>query len=151
METASNKSHTVLIVDDNKELLEFFKISLALLDDIRIETAENGIQGLERCVELFPDCVVIDVKMPGLDGYELVRALRGDPATAYIPLVILTAMAQDKNRFIGLASGADQYLVKPVKAGALLESINEAIRISAEERKQRLLSLIDEDPPSADS
>jgi CheY-like chemotaxis protein len=147
MENTSEKPRVVLIVDDNKDLLTFFTTSLSLLSNLRVETAEDGIQGLERCLELLPDCMVIDVKMPGLDGYQLVRALRGDPETASVPLVILTAMAQDKDRFVGLASGADQYLLKPIKAGDLLAAINEAIRVGDAARAQRMRLLSEDVPP----
>jgi len=146
MEAASDKQRVVLIVDDHHDLLRFFLESLTILSDLRVETAENGIDGLERCIELQPDCMVIDVKMPGLNGYELVRVLRGDPITAGIPLVILTAMAQDKDQFIGLASGADQYLLKPITADALLAAIEKAILVGDSERRQRMLKLLDESP-----
>jgi two-component system alkaline phosphatase synthesis response regulator PhoP len=146
MEDTSGKQRVVLIVDDHQDLLRFFWESLTILSDLRVETAENGIDGLERCIELQPDCMVIDVKMPGLNGYELVRVLRGDPLTAGIPLVILTAMAQEKDQFIGLASGADQYLLKPITADALLAAIEKAILVGDSERRQSMFKLLEESP-----
>src|SRR5262245_19003688 len=98
MAMPASRSFTVLIVDDNRELLDLITESLTLLGDYTVLTADNGADGLARAVEIRPDCMVIDIKMPGLDGYQLVRALRGDPATAALPLVILTALTQDHYR-----------------------------------------------------
>jgi DNA-binding response OmpR family regulator len=135
--------YKVLIVDDNHDLLTLITESLALLGDYEVETADNGADGLVRAVELRPDCVVIDVRMPGLDGYQLVRALRGDPDTASLPLVILTALTQEYHRFAGLLAGADHYLTKPVKPPELVAAIEETIRLSQAERRQRLQRLLD--------
>lgn len=135
--------YTVLLVDDNPLLLDLITEMLSEAQAITVFQATDGIQGLERCIELHPDCLVIDVKMPGLDGYQLVRALRGDPTTAGIPLVMLTAMAQDHNRFAGMASGADQYLVKPVTIDVLLHAIEVALAQSDTERANQLQNLVE--------
>jgi two-component system, cell cycle response regulator len=147
MATPGGKRHRILLVDDNPNLLQLMVHSFQLLGDYEVITAENGIEGLERVQEAHPDCIVIDVKMPGLNGYQLVRALRGDPATTYIPLIMLTAMVQEKDRYEGLASGADRYLVKPIKPLALVTAIQEAIRISEEERARNFQSLAEAPPP----
>src|SRR5215471_7547682 len=97
--------YTVLIVDDDPDLLQLLTDGLELLGNFTVIPAEDGIQGLELFFDAHPDCVIIDVVMPGLDGYQLVRALRGDPESASTPLIMLTALAQDKNRFVGLAFG----------------------------------------------
>jgi CheY-like chemotaxis protein len=93
--------------------------------------------------------MVIDVKMPGLDGYQLVRAIRGDPETAGTPLVILTAMIQDSNRFAGIAAGVDCYLTKPVKPQDLVGAIQQAIARSESERRPQLRELVKEPPVEA--
>jgi CheY-like chemotaxis protein len=138
------KPYTVLIVDDNHDLLLLITESLTLLGDYTVVTADNGADGLARAIELHPDCVVIDVRMPGLDGYQLVHALRGDPQTATLPLVILTALTQDHYRFAGLLAGADQYLTKPIKPPELVAAIQESIRQSEAERTDRMRALLDE-------
>lgn len=137
-------SPTILVVDDNPDLRELIADSLTMLGNFQVVKAENGIVGLERYFEVHPDCVVIDVKMPGLDGYQLVRALRGDPESATTPLVILTAMAQDKDRFAGLAAGADQYLLKPIKPLELVAAIQRAVTVGDEQRRRNLESLAGE-------
>lgn len=140
------KRYTVLLVDDHSELLEFMTDALNELGDFTIVTAADGEQGIERYYEVHPDCMVIDVRMPGINGYQLVRALRGDPETAQTPMVILSAMAQDVNRLAGLAAGADQYLTKPVDPVDLVAAIQRAIKRSGEERMRDLRKLVDEAP-----
>jgi DNA-binding response OmpR family regulator len=145
MTTARGTGYRVLIIDDNRELLDLITQSLTLLGDYTVVTADNGADGLALAVEMRPDCAVIDVKMPGLDGYQLVRALRGDPETAAMPLSILTALSQEHYRFAGLLAGADQYLTKPVTPSVLVQAIHEAVRVSEAERARRLHALLDEE------
>lgn len=134
---------TVLVVDDNPRLLAFISDALYELGNYIVATARDGIQGLELCFALRPDCMVIDVRMPGLDGFQLVRALRGDPASASTPLIILTAMAQDSQRLAGLLAGVDQYLVKPVDPLELVAAIQQAIALGDQARWQRMQALAD--------
>ena len=135
---------TVLIVDDNLELLEVLSEGLELAGPFTVVTASDGAQGLEHCLTYHPDCLVIDVKMPELNGYQLVRALRGDPETAEIPLILLTALAQDYERFAGLAAGTDRYLIKPVTPRELAAAIREVLALSALERERRYTQLVEE-------
>lgn len=144
MTSDRGKNYTVLIVDDDPELLQLLTDGLELLGSFTVVQAKDGIEGLEQFFEIHPDCVIIDVVMPGLDGYQLVKALRGDPSSAGTPLIILTALAQEKNAFVGLAAGADQYLVKPVKLRNLVEAVQRAVEITDEERLQRRLALAQE-------
>jgi CheY-like chemotaxis protein len=135
---------TILVVDDSHDLLALITESLTLLGGFTVVTADNGADGLARAVELRPDCVVIDVRMPGIDGYQLIHALRGDPETAALPLVILTALTQDRYHVAGLLSGADHYLTKPIKPPDLVAAIQESIRLSEADRRGRLQMLLDE-------
>ncbi|MEO7003525.1 MAG: response regulator [Ktedonobacterales bacterium] len=152
MTTPAATSYTILVIDDNRELLQLITESLTLLGDYTVLTADNGADGLAYAVEYHPDCAIIDVKMPGLDGYQLVRALRGDADTAAIPLVMLTALVQDHYRFAGLLVGADRYLTKPIKPADLLTAIQEAIQINQSERLKRAQALLDTpDAPSEPS
>ena len=144
MTSRGTKSYTVLIVDDEPRLLHLLTCGLELLGHFKVVRAENGVEGLEQFFAVRPDCVVIDVVMPGMDGYQLVKALRGDPASAPTPLVLLTALAQEKNQFTGLASGADRYLVKPVTPRELVSTVQQVIMISEAERAERLYTLLKE-------
>ena len=134
---------TVLIVDDNPRLLAFISDTLRELGNYTVATARDAMQGLELYFALRPDCMVIDVRMPGIDGFQLVRALRGDPDSASTPLIILTAMAQDSQRLAGLLAGVDQYLVKPVEPLDLVAAIQQAIALGDDERRRRMQALAD--------
>ncbi len=142
--------YTVLVVDDDLDLLPFLVDTLSLKSAFQVVTAADGVQALERFEEHHPDCVLIDVRMPHLNGVQVVRALRGDPATADVPVVILTALVTDRDRFAGLAAGADQYLVKPVEPDEIVAALRQAIALSAQERAERYHTYaqqIDQNPP----
>jgi DNA-binding response OmpR family regulator len=134
----------ILIVDDNPLLVDLIAEMLSDIGNITVHTASDGIQGLELFDALHPDCMIIDVKMPGLNGYQLVRAIRGDPASEGMPMIILTAMTQDQDLFAGLAAGADHYLVKPVKPDVLMAAIQSALALSVQDRQNRLRDLTQE-------
>lgn len=141
--------YTVLLVDDNLDLLQAMSFAMEELGGFRVICASDGIEGLERFYETRPDCVVIDVKMPGLTGYQLIRAFRGDSFSMETPLIMLTALAQEKDQFAGLAVGADVYLVKPVKPQILAATIHQVIKESPQERIRRYQELVEsENPPS---
>src|SRR5260370_17534145 len=103
--TGGDRTYKVLIVDDNPNLLSIITDSLLELGDFQVVTAADGAEGLAAFYAEHPDCLVIDVKMPGLAGYQLVRAIRGDPETAGTPLLILTAPVPDSTLFPALAPG----------------------------------------------
>jgi DNA-binding response OmpR family regulator len=140
----------VLVVDDDPALLTALADGLSLMGGYEVYAASDGATGLERCCALTPDCVVVDVRMPGLNGYQFVRALRGDPATAQTPVIILSALVQDHEQLAGLLTGADAYLTKPVKIVDLVRTIDRAVRMSAEERRQRSQRLSGQLPGDVD-
>jgi CheY-like chemotaxis protein len=146
MATPDGAGYTVLVVDDSAELRALVAESLRKLGHFSVVEAQDGIEGLERYFDVHPDCVVIDVKMPGLDGYQLIRALRGDRASSETPLVILSAMVQEKDKLAGFFSGVDEYLVKPVGPLELVQTICRVIGRTTEERRRRLEILLDDQP-----
>jgi two-component system alkaline phosphatase synthesis response regulator PhoP len=137
----------VLVIDDEPALLTLLIDALSLLGGYDVVVASDGVIGLEQVLAEQPDCVVVDVRMPNLNGFQFVRAIRGDPATATIPLVILSALAQDRQALMGFLSGADAYLFKPVELDDLLASIDKAVRLTDEERRKRFQALAEAPPP----
>lgn len=123
--TASPDRPTVLVVDDNSDIRAYVRRTLA--EDYRVVEAADGAAGLERAREHTPDCVVADVMMPGMNGVDLLAALRDDPATDFIPVVLLTARAAPADKQKGLDAGADDYLTKPFRPAELTTRIRNLI------------------------
>ncbi|HET7143269.1 MAG TPA: response regulator, partial [Anaerolineales bacterium] len=105
-------SSIILIVDDEpagRQTLE----SILEGQGYRLEMAENGLEALEKAGQLLPDVILLDVMMPGMDGFEVCRRIRSNPALAEIPIIFLTALDDRQSLLDGLASGADDYITKP--------------------------------------
>jgi DNA-binding response OmpR family regulator len=132
----------VLVIDDNPTIVELIKYAINLQGTYQVSVAYDGIQGLERIYAEPPDCVIIDVKMPRMDGYQLVRCLRGDARTVDIPLIILSALTRAEDKMTGMLSGVDEYLTKPFKPNALNAAIERVIRLTPAERQRRMDLLV---------
>ena len=115
----------VLIADDNADMRDY--LTRVLAAGYQVESAGNGTAALEAARRQRPDVIVSDVMMPGLDGFQLVAALRKDETTRGIPIVLLSARAGEEARLDGFHAGADDYLVKPFSARELLARIDAQI------------------------
>jgi len=105
----------VLVVEDSESIQKLIAYALRARD-FRVETARDGLDALEKLVTTRVDLVVTDLNMPGLDGFGLIRALRADPATAALPIIVLSAISTQDDVERGLGLGANAYLVKPLDA-----------------------------------
>lgn len=128
---------TILIVDDDlagRQTLE------AVLDGqgYRLELAENGLQAIEMARKLLPDVILLDVMMPGMDGFEVCQRIRSEPILAEIPIIMLTALDDRKSLLDGLESGADDYITKPYDRHEL------RARLTGITRLNRYRKLLDE-------
>lgn len=120
----------VLVVDDllpNVKLLEA-KLNAEYFDVI---TAMNGPDAIALCDQGLCDIVLLDVMMPGMDGFEVCRRLKNSPATAHLPIVMVTALDQPSDRLRGLDAGADDFLTKPVDDTALFARVRSLVRLKA--------------------
>lgn len=115
---AANEKPSVLIIDDNSQLRAYTASLLA--DKFEISLASDGIEGLTKAVETIPDAVICDVMMPVMNGMELCKKLKSDIRTSHIPVLMLTACADDIQRIEGYNCGADAYLTKPFHATLLI-------------------------------
>jgi len=113
----------ILIVDDSPTEAHILKGMLEK-NGFEIETAENGTEGIERAKELKPDLILMDVVMPGLNGFQATRQLTKNSETADIPVIIVTTKDQETDRVWGLRQGAKDFLTKPVAEKILMEKIN---------------------------
>lgn len=109
----------ILAVDDEKHIVRLVQITLEK-EGFELVTAFNGREALEKVASEKPDLVVMDVMMPEMDGLEALAKMKTDPATAKIPVIMLTAKAQDSDVFRGWQSGADLYLTKPFNPAELV-------------------------------
>jgi CheY-like chemotaxis protein len=141
----------IVVIEDNPDLRAGLTTALHILGGFDVYEAPDGVQGLELCVAKLPHCAVIDIKMPHLDGLQVIRALRGDPATMDLPIVILTALALDADVYRGAAAGTDVYLIKPVEPEALIAAIRQAIAQTPQARLQRLMTLAQETEATHDA
>lgn len=113
----------ILVVDDESGLLRAVSYLLEK-EGYEVVTATNGLQGLIKAQKDRPDLIVLDVMLPGIDGFEVCSRLRADRQTQHIPIIMLSAKGQDSDRMTGLRVGAAAYLTKPVKNASLLGKIS---------------------------
>ncbi|UZR99441.1 hybrid sensor histidine kinase/response regulator transcription factor [Chondrinema litorale] len=115
----------VLIIDDNSDILDYLNIELG--NKYRIYQATDGKSGLDMAIRNIPDLIITDVMMPGLNGYELCEKLKKDPRTNHIPVIIITALSESKDKIKGLEIGADDYITKPFNMAILQQRIGNII------------------------
>lgn len=125
----------ILVVDDEAKLLKAVAVTLRG-EDYEVITANNGAEAIISLSKTVPDLIVSDIRMPGMDGFQLAKTLRQNARTEMIPIVFLTAKDERKDRLQSLRSGVDAYLTKPFDPEELLVVIanilNRVERISAE-------------------
>ncbi|MEN6520215.1 MAG: response regulator [Armatimonadota bacterium] len=112
----------ILAVDDEKHIVRLVQVNLER-QGYEVVTANDGKEALEKVEAEHPDLVVLDVMMPYMDGFEVLQNLRRNPATRDIPVIMLTAKAQDADVFKGWQSGVDCYLTKPFNPMELISFV----------------------------
>lgn len=117
---------TVLIVDDSPTEIHAYQQMLER-HGYTVETATDGETSLQKAGEVKPDLILMDVVMPGMNGFQATRQLNKSPETSNIPIVILTTKDQETDRVWGMRQGARDYLVKPVKEDDLVSRVRAAL------------------------
>lgn len=112
----------ILIVEDEESLLKLESILLTTKGYI-VQGVANGIAALEAIAETPPDLVLLDVMLPGLDGFEVCQQIKNNPRTSHIPVILLTAKKSPEDVARGKEVGADQYITKPFKSSMVVASI----------------------------
>jgi DNA-binding response OmpR family regulator len=124
---------TILIVDNEPDILRFVEVNLRL-EGFEVDLARDGNEAIERAHAGRPSLILLDVMMPGVDGYEVCRRLRADPRTCSIPIIFLTAKSMTADKVVGLTAGADDYVLKPFDPVELVARVRTTLTRAAELR-----------------
>ena len=116
----------VLVVDDEPNVLRSL-VQYLTIEDFEVETASNGVEALEKVDSFSPELILLDVMMPGMDGFEVLDKVKEKPGHKDTPIIMLTAKDQSSDVLKGYQSGATSYLVKPFNLDELVETINQTL------------------------
>jgi two-component system alkaline phosphatase synthesis response regulator PhoP len=119
----------LVIIEDEADILEILRYNLSR-EGFRVTCCEDGEEGLEAVRKEAPALVLLDLMLPGMDGLDICRALRGDPVTRDIPIVMVTAKGEESDIVLGLGLGADDYVVKPFSPKELVARVKAVLRRS---------------------
>ena len=141
-EAGMNEQAKVLVVDDTPANVKLLADLLAI-KGYAVATARSGEEALAQVAAERPDLILLDVMMPGMSGYDVCRQLRSDPETALLPIVLVTSLDPQQERLKGIASGADDFLAKPINQPELFARVQSLLRIKRlhEETKRQAAQL----------
>ena len=127
---------TILVIDDDELVSRTLQRALKMYD-YQVMTANSGIEGLQLARRHRPDLFILDIMMPGVDGYQVCRQIRGDPLLKDLPVLFLTAKAKDEDKIEGFRAGADDYLIKPFNMQELELRVKATLRRVAPEAPEQ--------------
>jgi len=130
----------ILVVDDEPEAVELIEFKLKEAG-FEVSSAAEGVEALKKARQFLPSLIVLDLMLPEIDGLEVCKILRRDPATAGIPIIMLTAKAAELDRILGLELGADDYITKPFSPRELVLRVKKILQRGKQEenRKEEVL------------
>jgi len=123
MPDAKGPVYTVLVAEDNAQHLELLVTYLDVMPDVRVITASQGLEALQKVQAYMPDLVLLDIMMPKMSGFEVCKRIKGDPKTRDIIVVMVTALNETGDVERAAECGTDDYLAKPVDRNALIDLI----------------------------
>ncbi len=129
----------ILVVDDEKDIVDILKYNLERENEFEVLTASNGKEAL-AIAEMSPDIIILDIMMPELNGFEVCKQLKNNPATSKIPVIFLTAKENEIDEILGLEIGADDYISKPISPRKVLARIKSVIRRSQSDKHVQIIS-----------
>ena len=124
----------ILIIDDSPTEVHVFK-NMLMKNKIEVSVATNGEEGIEKAIQIKPDCILMDVVMPGKNGFQATRDLSRNPATSAIPVIIITTKDQETDKIWGMRQGARDYIVKPAVESDLIARINKVLAVGNESQE----------------
>jgi CheY-like chemotaxis protein len=117
---------SVLVIEDSASVRRLIEVCLRVLD-VEVDAAEDGIKGLDTARTTLPDLIVLDIGLPGMDGWEVLRHLRAGDETTHIKVLVLTAHAQPEVAEQAAQGGADDFMTKPFRPGELRERLEKLL------------------------
>jgi two-component system phosphate regulon response regulator PhoB len=120
----------IVIVEDERDMADLVATRLRR-EGHKVDVAHDGAEGLERILSQPPDLVLLDIMLPGMSGTDVARALRDDPRTAGLPIIMLTAKSEESDIVVGLKFGADDYVTKPFSMSVLVARVDALLRRAA--------------------
>lgn len=140
METTTNQEINILVIDDDPLMQKVIEACL-IKDNYRLFFAPNGETGLEMARQYMPDLILLDVVMPGMDGFEVCNRMRRDDQLLYIPIIIITALDDRDSKIQGLEAGADDYICKPFDKLEFRARVRTVTRLNRYNRWRKIHSL----------
>ena len=117
----------ILIVDDEEHILELLKFNLENAG-FKVVTASNGIEALDYLKNSLPKLILLDLMLPGMDGYDVCKEIRRDKNLSHIPIIMITARSEELDKILGLELGADDYITKPFSIRELIARVKAVLR-----------------------
>ena len=130
-------NETVLIVEDEQDILNLISFNLRKVG-YKTRKASSGEEGLSDMIEEQPDLVILDLMLPGIDGFEVCRKMKGNEQLSNIPIIMLTAKTEDADIVSGLESGADDYITKPFSPGVVVARVRTVLRRIRHEKPRKV-------------
>src|SRR5437870_507693 len=124
----------VMVIEDEKEIRDLVRYNLERAG-YRVAAAADGEEGLKRLFASRPDALIVDLMLPGRNGLEVLREVRGEPATRDLPVLVLTARAAEMDKLLGFEHGADDYLTKPFSPRELVARVQALLRRARPDRR----------------
>src|SRR5260370_5183414 len=126
MDAVSSKR--ILIVEDEKDVIDLLTLNLRKAGGFALSTATDGVGGLAKARDEKPDIIILDLMLPKMPGLEVCKILKSESGTRHIPILMLTARAEEIDRIVGLEFGADDYVTKPFRPRELILRIKPILR-----------------------
>ncbi len=144
----STPSNRILIVEDEADVVDMLTLNLRKAGGFTVSTAADGAAGLRKAREELPALIILDLMLPKMPGLEVCKILKNDPATKHIPIIMLTAKAEEIDRIVGLEFGADDYVTKPFSPREIVLRIKAIMRrgTSATADEKMTIGAISVDP-----
>src|SRR5438477_1332685 len=138
---ASLETKRILIVEDEKDVIDLLTLNLRKAGGFSVSIANNGAAGLAKAREEKPDIIILDLMLPKMPGLEVCKILKSDGATRHIPILMLTARAEEIDRVVGLEFGADDYVTKPFSPREVVLRIKAILRRGAAEQTEEPMTV----------